>query len=229
MRLGGAARNLVVIKIGGSLCADPRLRLWLDAIGKIASTLIIVPGGGPFADAVRRAQPAMGFSDKAAHVMAMLGMDQNAHAFCDLNKRFSICHSADDFEEAWVRRLIPVWAPSQLAGNHDEVAQTWDMTSDSLAAWLAGEMGARLITLVKSAAPTQDEVNAEDLSASRVVDPLFPMYLARSGAKAIWLGPDDWPGMQNALAHDEQGQPGLGARIVNAPVEHITFGNPRAG
>ncbi len=225
MRQPGAARSLAVIKIGGSLCGDPKLGLWLDAISSLTSPVIIVPGGGPFADAVRQTQFRMGFSDKAAHHMALLAMAQNAQALCDLNARLTLCEMEDDFEEAWVRRLIPVWSPYGLVRHREDIPQSWDMTSDSLAAWLAGEFGARFVLLVKSAAPTQAGVLAHDVAASGVVDPLFPKYLAKSGAEAIWLGPDDWPKAPQAI----KGEAGAGARIVNAPAERITVGIKRAG
>ena len=47
----------LVVKLGGSLHASPALAHWLTALKRYPRPLTIVPGGGPFADAVRAAQP----------------------------------------------------------------------------------------------------------------------------------------------------------------------------
>lgn len=215
MRLSGAGRGLAIIKIGGSLCGDPRLKLWLNALCSTSTPIIVVPGGGPFADVVRDTQKRMGFSDAAAHELALLAMAQYGRALCDLDARLTVCELDDDFEEAWLRRATPVWSPFSLASRREDIAQSWDMTSDSLAAWLAGELGARRVVLVKSAPPTQPEVAASELAERGVVDPLFPRYLAKSGVEAVWLGPDDWSQIPQAI----RGGAVAGARIV-APSEN---------
>lgn len=67
-----------IIKLGGSLFHTPELKQWLELLD-IASQnegVIIVPGGGPFADQVRHAQRLHRFDDSAAHHMAILAMAQ---------------------------------------------------------------------------------------------------------------------------------------------------------
>ncbi len=66
----------MVVRLGGSHAFSPLLRPWLAAIGAAAGRVVLVPGGGPFADTVRSAQAAMGFDDLAAHRMALLAMAQ---------------------------------------------------------------------------------------------------------------------------------------------------------
>jgi 5-(aminomethyl)-3-furanmethanol phosphate kinase len=66
-----------VVKLGGSLFAGQYLRPWLDVLATHGrGCLVIVPGGGPFADEVRAAQKRWCFDDAMAHRMAMLGMAQ---------------------------------------------------------------------------------------------------------------------------------------------------------
>ncbi|MDX2265850.1 MAG: hypothetical protein NW215_12890 [Hyphomicrobiales bacterium] len=201
-----AAPPPVVVKLGGSLWNNPNLKRWLAAISETRGG-VIVPGGGPFADAVRATQPVLGFDDAAAHRMALLAMAQYAHALSGLEERLAIAEQADDFAELWIRRRTPVWSPPVMAADREDIPQSWDMTSDSLAAWLAGALGAARVILVKSAAPG-GQATAGTLAARGVVDPLFPRFLAESGADAIWLGPDDWPSLPAALKGE------AGARIV---------------
>ncbi|MFM8330064.1 MAG: hypothetical protein ACKN9T_00055, partial [Candidatus Methylumidiphilus sp.] len=63
-----------VVKLGGSLANSPHLPHWLNALAKTDS--LIVPGGGPFANQVRRSQETWGFDDHVAHRMAILAMEQ---------------------------------------------------------------------------------------------------------------------------------------------------------
>src|ERR1700741_4474814 len=69
-----------VIKIGGSCAFSLDLRRWSAMVAACGGRAVVVPGGGPFADAVRAAQQRMKFDDAAAHHMAMLGMEQFGHA-----------------------------------------------------------------------------------------------------------------------------------------------------
>src|SRR5260370_34880614 len=74
-----------VVKLGGSHAFSEHLASWVAAIAGCAGDVVVVPGGGPFADAVREAQPKIGFDDDAAHHMALLAMEQYACALAALN------------------------------------------------------------------------------------------------------------------------------------------------
>ena len=88
---------LLVAKLGGSLHAAPELPVWIAALKNWPHRLTLVCGGGPFADAVRSAQPKMGFSDATGHAMALLAMEQYALALAQrLHRRppvhLLLCH-----------------------------------------------------------------------------------------------------------------------------------------
>src|SRR5205823_5007158 len=71
-----------VVKFGGGLLAYPEsFDAALTAIASVArkNRLLVVPGGGLFADAVREVDRRVRLSDDAAHWMAILAMDQYAH------------------------------------------------------------------------------------------------------------------------------------------------------
>src|SRR5215475_173073 len=84
-----------VIKLGGSFAFSPDLRDWIAAITRCAGRAVIVPGGGPFADAVRAAQPQVGFDDRAAHRMGLLAMEQYGCAIKSLHEGLSLAGSLD--------------------------------------------------------------------------------------------------------------------------------------
>ncbi|MHA7064421.1 amino acid kinase family protein [Azospirillum argentinense] len=173
---------LWVVKLGGSLWRAPELRRWLEILAAARRLrVVIVPGGGPFADAVRDAQPALGFSDRAAHRMALLAMEQYGTALADLEPRLTPARSLVDLRG---RPSPTVWMPLPLADNAD-VAESWDVTSDSLAVWLAGALGASCAVLVKSA-PLPDAVaSVTQLVTEGIVDPALPDRMARYGG-AVW-------------------------------------------
>ncbi|HML15280.1 MAG TPA: hypothetical protein VK456_18390 [Xanthobacteraceae bacterium] len=180
----------IVVKLGGSHASSPDLAAWLDALARAAGRVVIVPGGGPFADAVRAAQPAMGFDDQSAHRMALLAMEQFGCALVGLRPALRLAETAAAIRAALAAGTVPVWAPTRMALAANDVPASWDVTSDSLAAWLAGALGAQHLLLVKSIAAPPGPVRAADLSARGIVDPLFPRFLAASGAQAYLAGAD---------------------------------------
>jgi dihydroneopterin aldolase len=143
------ARHLVA-KLGGSLSASPALRQWLAALLRYAGPLTIVPGGGPFADAVRRAQETLRFSDEAAHEMAIMAMEQYGRALCDLEPQLVPVSTPQEAEAAHRRGAAAIWRPVAMTRAAPQIPQSWDMTSDSLAAWYAREAGASALLLIKS-------------------------------------------------------------------------------
>jgi len=181
-------RPLTVIKLGGSHAFAPHLRDWLDAIASCAGSIVLVPGGGPFADVVRDAQPRIGFDDDAAHRMALLAMEQYGCALASLNARFTLAQSKTEIERALGERRVPVWLPSRMALAAGEIPWSWDVTSDSLAAWLAGELLASHLVLVKHSAA---RMSAEELTARGIVDSAFPHFIARGGVTVAVLGAAD--------------------------------------
>ena len=105
---------LNVVKLGGSLAFSKALPAWLAAIGAGAGKTVLVVGGGPFADAVRAAQPRMGFDDVAADAMALLAMEQYAVAVASLGQSLAVAESYPRIRHALEAGEVPVWAPSRM-------------------------------------------------------------------------------------------------------------------
>jgi 5-(aminomethyl)-3-furanmethanol phosphate kinase len=189
-KAGSLNSPLAVVKLGGSHATGPHLKDWLAAIAAEAGSIAIVPGGGPFADAVRTAQASMGFDDPAAHAMALMAMAQFGCALRSLNPALTLAASRSAILRALKDGKVPVWSPEPMA-RAAALPETWNLTSDSLAAWLAGALGATRLLLVKHGHFETETIDAHDLAARGVVDPLFPRYLRESGARAWLAGPTD--------------------------------------
>ena len=191
--------DLTVVKLGGSHAFAPHLKEWIDAIAAQAGNIVVVPGGGPFADAVRDAQPRIGFDDAAAHRMALLAMEQYGCALASLSGALVLADSTAAIGRAVKAAKVPVWLPTRMALAAREIPWSWDVTSDSLAAWLAGRLGARRLVLVKHVTPAEKSVSTKDLAVRGIVDPAFPRFLAASGAAAFMLGPMDHANFADAV------------------------------
>ncbi|NGN41290.1 dihydroneopterin aldolase [Mesorhizobium sp. CGMCC 1.15528] len=181
-----------VVKLGGSTAYHAEMREWIFALAIADLPLVVVPGGGPFADQVRDAQKQMRFSDQAAHFMAILAMDQMGLAIVEMHDRLVPTRTFEEIDAALERREIPVWLPSQVCFSATEIPQSWDMTSDSLAAWLAGKMGAEALLLIKQTNAFDENSQLLNLVANGIVDPLLPAMLK--------LGTDFFVGGPDALA-----------------------------
>jgi dihydroneopterin aldolase len=202
--------DLIIIKLGGSQAFSQHLGAWLDALLLVAGRVVIVPGGGPFADAVRTAQPTMGFDDRAAHRMGLLAMEQFGCALAGLRPSLTLADSAAAIRAAVRAGTVPVWAPTRMVIEAKDVPWSWDVTSDSLAAWLAGALSAKLVLLVKSSERPQSPLRVADLVAGGVLDPCFPRFLAASGAQAYLAGPADHATLATAVR---------GGAMVGIPIE----------
>lgn len=186
-------RGLTVVKLGGSYAFSSDLQGWLAAIVSNAGDIVLVPGGGPFADAVRSAQPRMGFDDDAAHHMALLGMDQYGRALAALNKRFTPAASIAGIRRALRAGNVPVWSPTEMVLKRNDIPRSWEVTSDGLAAWLACRIGARRVLLIKHVDPPPDPIRIEDLVARGVVDRSFAAFLRDGAVEASIVGPAQRP------------------------------------
>ncbi len=192
---------VAVVKLGGSLMGHPGLDAVLDAIAAARRRAVLVPGGGLFADAVREAQRRLGFTDRLAHRLALQGMGAFAAILAERDSRFVVAPTRPRIEAVRQAGLTPVWDASELVAGHPEIPETWDVTSDSLAAWLAARIGATALVLLKSAPLGSGPVDAARLAAAGIVDRAFPAFAARFAGAIRCLDPAEWTRLGDLLAN----------------------------
>jgi uncharacterized protein (UPF0264 family)/aspartokinase-like uncharacterized kinase len=147
-----AAEVDIVVKLGGGILAHTDAFAGaLRAIGEAAAVrrILIVPGGGPFADAVRDVARRVVISDDAAHWMAILGMDQYAHLIAARLPAATVVDDRSQIAGAFAAGRVPVLAPYRWMRAVDPLPHSWNVTSDSIAAWMCGVVGARHLVVVK--------------------------------------------------------------------------------
>jgi aspartokinase-like uncharacterized kinase len=139
---------LTVVKLGGGLgrgAGDDALRTLCAAIGDLGARhpLLVVPGGAWFADAVRDADRRFRLPPATSHHMAVLGMEQFGFLLSELIP--GAARSTDPARAAAGRTTVLLPAALPL----EALPRSWQVTSDSIAAWVAGEAGAGRLVLVK--------------------------------------------------------------------------------
>jgi 5-(aminomethyl)-3-furanmethanol phosphate kinase len=189
-----------VVKLGGSLLGTPELKLWLEMLARQGDgRIVIAPGGGVFADLVRSTQTAGGYDDASAHRMALLAMEQYALVMKSLQPDLVIASSELEIaERSWQHRAM-LWMPSHMALADDGIPMNWDVTSDSLAAWLCGKIGAERLVLVKHAANAGQPAPIERLVEEGVLDAAFPVFAARLNCPIHVAGKADYAAIATAL------------------------------
>jgi aspartokinase-like uncharacterized kinase len=139
---------LTVVKVGGGLgrgAGDAALRALCTTIGALGERhpLLVVPGGAWFADAVRDADRRFGLAAATSHRMAILGMEQFGWLLGEL---IPGAERRTDLGPVAAGR-VAVLLPGGLALR--SLPASWQVTSDSIAAWVAREAGAGRLVLIK--------------------------------------------------------------------------------
>jgi 5-(aminomethyl)-3-furanmethanol phosphate kinase len=168
---------MIVIKLGGSLAVSGKLKSCLDKVDQDyqGRAVVIVPGGGVFADQVRTVQQQWQFDDRTAHLMAILAMQQMALVIKALKPHFKIIDSIAECREQSTKSDVCIWSPDILELDKANIPSSWDMTSDSLSAWLAKTLSADELILVKSVNIDVD-CDVRKLVQQQVVDTSFFDY-----------------------------------------------------
>ena len=169
-----------VVKLGGSLCQSPTLPLWLKVLTRCARRgIVIVPGGGPFADQIRNVHDHWRFDEGTAHLMAVLAMDQYGLMLTGLQSGLIPVRNDAEMGKALNASGVAVWIPSQMVLQARDLPKCWDMTSDSLAAWLANIRDAERLVLIKSIDPQPSNMAVASLAESGVVDLCFEKFVSQ--------------------------------------------------
>lgn len=171
-----------VVKVGGSLLdlADlrPRLAAWLAE--QPPADTILLAGGGQLAEAVRQLDRLHSLGERDAHWLCIDAMTITARALRAmlpgsiwLDERGQWPPAAADSPRQFV---ADTGALLRCCPSDRELPQSWSVTSDSIAAWLAAAWGAQELVLLKSCpAPGRSLV---ELAGAGYVDPYFPRAAA---------------------------------------------------
>lgn len=158
---------MVIVKLGGSLYQSTDLMPCLQSLVKLSEQqpIIIVPGGGPFADQVRHTQQHYQFDDSYAHQMAILAMAQFGLLLLGQepkSKPYYLQQSSDELPP------LSVFIPDKSLFSQQALPHSWDISADSIALWLAQQLSASQLLLVKRLMPQQ--LSIAELSSNGIID-----------------------------------------------------------
>ncbi|PXF56572.1 MAG: amino acid kinase [Candidatus Methanogaster sp.] len=170
---------MIVVKIGGSLIESARelVRELRRYASDEEERIIIVPGGGVFADTVRTASDAYGISDEACHWMAVLAMDQYGHYLADGTEVSLIT----DIRQESIREGLSVLLVYDLLKRFDRgdggegssggsgIEHTWNATSDTIAGMVASRLGAAFIKATDVDGVLVDGVLVSEIGAEELL------------------------------------------------------------
>jgi 5-(aminomethyl)-3-furanmethanol phosphate kinase len=150
--------RVIVAKVGGSLFTEPELGSLLSRwLSNQSEPVVLVPGGGGFADAVRELDAIHTLSETASHWLAIRSLSVSRHFLLHLlNHTVEVLDCQDFFK------------------THDLTPHTWAVTSDTLAMAYAQHQRASKLVLLKSVAMPVG-MSWEEAAAVGLVDEFFPV------------------------------------------------------
>lgn len=169
----------VVVKVGGSLLEWPELpfRLAKDLVRRDRPLLIM--GGGRLVDLVRDLDRLHTLGDERSHQLALRVLDVTAHALAALMPDVVVITSPDQAEAVRASGRWPVLAPRCWLDSCEQdtshlacLPHSWEVTSDSIAAYLTDRVEAVELVLLKSA-PLPPQVDRVEAARLGLVDPRF--------------------------------------------------------
>ena len=164
-----------IIKIGGSWLKNPNLKDLLFKIKKIRPEhIVIVTGGGVFADSIREVYKNTNMSESLGNKLALKSTEFFAYYLKELNKDLYLTNDFVEFK----KDKINIWLPSKTLSQNNSFQNNWDSTSDSVAVWLGKKIKAKGIIFIKSWEKFNKKNKLSKLQNDNVIDKNVSNYLS---------------------------------------------------
>ena len=177
-----------ILKIGGSWITSNHLNELIDLLKKKTSTdnLILVVGGGCFADSVRWAFKKKKMSMKTANYLALKSTEIFARMLKEIDEDIQLIKNIKSLKK---KGNLKVWLPSKLLKEESSFLKNWDSTSDSVAAWLYEKLNAKGLLFIKSLKLTRKRYNLKYLQDQKIIDQNVGKYILKKNDIRI-VGPE---------------------------------------
>jgi 5-(aminomethyl)-3-furanmethanol phosphate kinase len=150
----------ILIKLGGSILENPQnLESTLNQFKNLVfsknkiNRVIILPGGGSYANFIRTIDVKLNIGEDLSHWMAILAMEKNANELYKRYKEELILFN--DFQQLKLfldkneERKMLIFAPFDFLYQTDTLPHSWKVTSDSIAGYLAYNLNLKRCFLIK--------------------------------------------------------------------------------
>ncbi len=177
-----------ILKIGGSWITSNHLNELIDLLKKktLTDNLIIVVGGGCFADSVRWAFRKKKMSMRTANYLALKSTEIFAYMLKEIDKDIQLIKNIKSLKK---KGSLKVWLPSKLLKEEPSFLKNWDSTSDSVAAWLYEKLNAKGLLFIKSLKLKRKIYNLKYLQDQKIIDQNVGKYIFKKKDIRI-VGPE---------------------------------------
>ena len=142
-----------IFKLGGSIFQNNNylentitqlLSLFTNGI---LDKVVIITGGGALADFIRRADEEINLGDDLSHWIAIFSMDYNVSLIHLKYPNISITNDLEQIKNQ--DRIITFFLPYEYIRKINSLSHSWNITSDSIALFLAHNLELRNCSLIK--------------------------------------------------------------------------------
>jgi aspartokinase-like uncharacterized kinase len=108
--------RLVVVKVGGSLLDWPGLAGGLSAYleSRRSDRVVLVVGGGRFADVLRDLDRSLTLGEERSHALALRVLDLTARLLGEILPGSFVIEDLPKLEDAWSRQQAPILVPRRF-------------------------------------------------------------------------------------------------------------------
>lgn len=182
----------MLLKVGGSVAEK------LEAVFEPLKNLqraYVVPGGWIFADLVRKVDLEKKLSPSTSHWMAITAMSSYGFYMAETAGKFGFdVIEPENFDLPDKKAIL---LPYNLLRKFDELPHSWEVTSDSIAVWVAAKAGFSEVVKVTAAGgiaggggELEEVVRASELKTD-VVDSYTPKLLVKYGINMFVCSPEE--------------------------------------
>ena len=144
----------IIAKIGGKILEnqdnlDHTLNQFRTLIydKKVINKLILIPGGGSYANFVRILDKKLDIGDNLSHWMAIFAMNSNGGAISQAYREIKSIKEFEMLKEG--KDPISIFLPFDFLFQTDELPHSWAVSSDSITVYMARKLGLRECFLIK--------------------------------------------------------------------------------
>ncbi|AAB98446.1 delta 1-pyrroline-5-carboxylate synthetase [Methanocaldococcus jannaschii DSM 2661] len=176
-----------IVKIGGSLTYDakPLLKALKNYAKENNKKIVIIPGGGEFANVVRKIDKALNISNSLSHKLAIKCMDLIGEVYAEIGY-IKAYDTLFDLKREIEKEKIAILLPSKILLSTDIAEHSWAITSDSLSLYIGKLLDVREVIIATDVDGIYDKfpggkllniINANDIKGLTSVDETFPILL----------------------------------------------------
>ena len=142
-----------VFKIGGKIFEDfENLKSTISQLKQLydenlIDKIVLIPGGGSFANFIRKIYSELKFTEEIAHWMGIISMNYNG---LEISKKFPSLQVIESYDKLIENsKTFCVFLPYEFIKENDKLPHSWDVTSDSISLFIAKKLELNECFLIK--------------------------------------------------------------------------------